>query len=433
MAIPSRNKPGKKPSGGSKMADLVRQKSKEAEFSGGSDTLKMPQGVGFFKPEKGTNEIMILPFTMSMKNMEGVDADTPWYRMQVLKHFRIGAEDKSFICPRTIGKKCPICEHRAALLANGRDTQDEEVKALTARKRDIFNVLDMNDEDAGIKIWEVSYHNFGAKLEEEIRESDDDPDKSHYAAFADPDEGSVLSIRMKQATIGQQKFLECSRIDFNQIDEPLSDDILDSVVPLDQCLVVLPYDELKRIFYDLEEPAAGDDSEDEEKPSRSSRTGRASSRSTKPADDDEDEKPQRRGASSRRPAPEPAEDDGDEEPEEKPARGRRPDPAPEEKPSRRRTAPPADDDEEPEEKPARRAGASNARRPAPEPEPQDEEGEGDGEEFVCPVRGGKFGHDCDTHPGKCENCEIWSECRDKLDAIEAEAATAKKPAARRGR
>jgi len=45
-------------------------------------------------------------------------------------HRNVGANNESVICPSSIGKKCPICEHRAQMLKDGADWNDDAVKAL---------------------------------------------------------------------------------------------------------------------------------------------------------------------------------------------------------------------------------------------------------------------------------------------------------------
>lgn len=376
-------------------ADRVKKKAKEAEFQGGSDTIKLQDGMSFFKPKKGRNDIMIIPFEMTLaKNLEDIEKGELWYRLQIKKHFGIGSEDKAVICPTTIGKKCPICEHRAQLLAQGRGTDDAEVKALSAKKRELYYVIDVNSEEQNVQVYEPSYFLFGKKLEEEIREADEEDEL--VANFADPNDGAVLEVRMSEETMGKNKFLEASRIDFesrNKQETKLAKEAAENVPPMSDLLVVMSYEELKNVFYDIDP-----DSEDGE--------DTAPARKRKVAEDeDEDDKPKRDKKPSR------GSEDGEDEQDEKPRRGKVKDEDAEEdeRPKRpKRSVKDEDEDDKPkrDKKPAKDEDEDEA----PKPRGRKKVG-GD-----CPGNG-TFGEDCDSLDA-CEDCPNWADCRDATDEYE---------------
>lgn len=359
------------------MAERVKQKAKEAEFSGGNDTLRVKDGISFFKPKKGKNEIMIVPFEMGAgKNLEDIQPGELWFRQQLLKHFRVGPDDKAVICPRTIGKKCPICEHRASLLAQGRSTDDAEVKELLPKKRELYYIIDLEDDDR-LKIFEYSYHNFGKKLEEEVREADDD---SLAVNFADPDDGAIVVVRMAEASMGKNKFLEASRFDFEERgkeEKKIIQQAIGEVTPFGELMIIHSYEELRNLFYDLDpdETEVKQDQDDEEAPKR--RRGRASQEETENPDDEE-EAPRSR-SSRRRSEPESAPFDTEEEEAPRSRSSRRADPDP--------------DEEESESKPGKPV------------------------KHKCQFDG-VFGETCDTLEA-CEDCAIWADCRDATDEYEA--------------
>lgn len=432
------------------MADRVKQKAKEAEFQGGSDTLKLKDGIGFYKLKKGKNEIMVVPFEITNpKNVEGLKPGEMWFRLQILKHFRIGAEDKAVICPRTVGKKCPICEHRANLLNQGRGTDDVEVRELGAKKRELYYVIDLADDDK-LKALEVSYHNFGKKLEEEIREADDD---SLAASFADPDEGAIMTVRMADAKMGKTTFLEASRIDFQERDKndvELVAAAMEEVVPFDEILVIHSYEELHNLFYDIDPDEAADtaparrssrhsDEDDDPAPSRRraakdedddpapARRGRAAS---KDEDEPDDTPPARRGRAStpkdddeapatrrRRAVADNDDHDADAETDAPPAKrgGRVAKPKDEDDeatpPRRGRASKPKDEDDDP----APTTRGRRASKPKDEDEPEDTPpAKRKTSTPVCPDSDGTYGEDCDTLDA-CEDCEFWADCRDLCD------------------
>lgn len=407
---------------GALMRDKVRQKAKEAEFSGASDTVRIPDGVSFFKPKKGKQDIIIVPFTMTGKNMDDIEPGQLWFRLPIKKHFKVGPEDKAVICPTTINKRCPICDYRKELLERGKDKDDPQIKELRYRKRELFNVIDCSDSDESIKVWEVSYHNFGQMLEGEIRDADDD---SIAASFAEPVGGAILTIRMKESNMGTNKFLECDRIDFNERDDDLDEDILEQAVAFDKALVVLSYDEIKALLFELDDPENDEDNEPK-KPARGNRFAKKDESEDAGEDEGDDEPRKPAKKPSRKPEPE-SEDEGDDEAPAKPPKrpARKPEPeddddeAPRKPPRRKPTDDEDDEPRKPAKKPSRRPepedeGDDEPRKPAKKPakKPDPEEGE-------CPC-GGTFGEDCDAAEmdGQCENCDYWAECRDLADEIE---------------
>lgn len=332
------------------LRDRVLQKANEGDINSGSG-LRLQENSAFFKSKKGRNQLIIVPFVMSGPNMEDIPAGELWFRYQVLKHFNVGPEGEAVICPKTVGKRCPICEHRAALLAQGKNKTDQEVKDLAPKKREFYNVIDV-DDSSRLKIWEVSYYNFGKHLQEEIREADTDL----AADFADPDNGALLVVRMSEETMGQNKFLDTSRIDFKER-EPLEKDVLSKAIAFDKCLHVLSYDELRKLFLDLDDEDVTDDVADEDESSapKSARAPQPAPRKKEPV---EKETPIKPSVPSTQPEPE-------------------------------------------EDLPPKEETKLNTREET---------------DFSCP-HGGVFGTDCDSEKMRdhCETCDFWVECCDAKD------------------
>ena len=147
--------------------DRARQRAEENKFVGGSSYIRLPEGVEFFKPEKGNNELDIIPFEMtatkSIPDGKNGSLDLQkgdlWSCRTIYVHRNIGSEEKSYICPRTVKKPCPICEARAALMKSANAT-DEEIDALKYQVKDLFNVIDLTSKEKEIQILEFSHYNF---------------------------------------------------------------------------------------------------------------------------------------------------------------------------------------------------------------------------------------------------------------------------------
>jgi hypothetical protein len=355
---------GAKSGGGSSMRDRMRQRLEERKSEGGGGgTVRLPDGVEFFNPEKGTYEIDHFPYIVSEgRNQDGVKVGEEWHRRIFWIHRNIGAEEKRYVCLKTIGKPCPICAEYSRL-SKDRNADEEVVKALKPSERELYNIL----VDGKHYVFEMSAYLYGRIVEDELRNVDE-----QFLDYPMLKGGYTVKVRFGEKKLGKNSFLEAQRIDFLERDD-LSDKWLDKAVDLDQCLNILTAEQLELVLY-------GADPEPEP---------------------DEEEPPAR---STRRSAPEPEE-------EEPPTRSRRgaPEPEEEEPPTRsRRSAP----EPEPEEEPA---PTRSTRRNKPDPEPEPEP---DAADNKCP-HGYKFGVDNDAYD-ECDKCKVWEDCADEKDLLKRE-------------
>lgn len=356
-----------------------KKASKYASMRGavqaGKDQLEKKQRGGvlnigdkkYWKPKKGTNFIDILPYEVSINNHPaGIEPGQLFQQLKFKVHYGVGSEDKTVLCPTTFGKKCPICERRIELFKDV-NADEEELKELKAKDRVVFNIIDLDDEEAGVQIFEFSPHLFANMLYEEIEAAD-----GEYDDVFSLDAGFTIKVRFSSKKIGKNEFLEATRIDFEERD-PYDDSIIDDCLDLDTIANVMEYKDLELLFLD-EEPEA--------KPEPTKQRPRR--------EPEEEERPSR----SRR--------DKKEEPEEE-----------EEKPERSSRRKPKDEpEEEPEPKTSRRS------RKEPEPEPKDEQDNEPENKSGCP-HGFVFGADCEREDA-CDECTEWEACRDEKDRLDAE-------------
>jgi hypothetical protein len=90
-----------------------------------------------------------------------------------------------------------------------------------------------------------------------VEELQDNPENE---IFPDLEEGKTLEIRLKWKSIGEKgkPFPEATNVTFLDRD-PYKESILDEVPDLDTVLVVKTYDEIKNLFFELDdEPDAGE-------------------------------------------------------------------------------------------------------------------------------------------------------------------------------
>lgn len=374
------SKMGKRGGGKSSMREKVRQRAEERESSGGSGWM-VGDGLSFFQPKKGTSNFRILPYEVTAEDHPEVPAGELWYQRTVWVHYEVGADNKSVVCPlKTVKQRCPICEYRNKLMKDP-NADEDTIKALQPRERELFNVLVDGEDDP--QLLTMSYHVFGKKLEEEVREGEEE-----WGGFADLEGGYLLSVRFQEKKLGKNTFLEASRIDFKQ-DDDLDEGILSEVYNLDDIINILSYDEIAALFNEEEEepPKRGAGSsrrggkkEEEEEPQRGGRSSRRSSKK----DEEEEEPPSRSSRRSRK-----------EEPEEEP------EPEKETRSSRRGSSRGKAEKEEP---PPRSGGRSSRRSKEEDDEPGEE----------CPL-GMIFGKDCNSSED-CDECDIWDACQKAQDA-----------------
>jgi hypothetical protein len=239
------------------MREAARKRAEETTHGGGGFSINLPEGVKFFVNEGKRQEFDFIPYTISNALNADVRAgrrrvgdlvDACSYKM----HRDIGAEQKSYICPTTFGKKCPICEAQVVMAKAAKSKQEiDDAKALKAKERVLYNIFDAADSKAPLMIWDVSYSLFTKQLEHEQRE------REEYYDYADPDNGYTVSIRFEERVFNRNKFFEADRIDFVKR-KPLGDADLKAAVDLDACLQVLAYDQLEKVFLGIDgEPDAG--------------------------------------------------------------------------------------------------------------------------------------------------------------------------------
>ncbi len=314
--------------------------------------LRIPDGVKMFKPKAGLIVLDILPFVAGKGNPWAEEGCIHWERTY-FAHRGIGANQETYLCPRATAKKpCPVCEYRAKLRSEGNDDDEQTIKDLAEKQRQLFNIIDLKNPGEGIQLWDMSYHCFGRALDARLRNSEE---QDGWDQFFFLEGGFSLRIGLVEKSFGGYTFLEAESIDFKpRKDYPES--ILDETYCLDDLLILKPYDELKSAFLQVggkdkqEDPQ--EDPQEEERPRR------------KPAQREQEEEHPRRKPASREQEPDWDQFDDQEKPKKS---GRREDPEPEEGQE--------PEEERPRRKPAAQEETRPTRKPArePEEEPQEEQ------------------------------------------------------------
>ena len=260
---------------------------KKAASRGNFGYLQLPKGVSLFKEEADKRiQFDIIPYIVSDKNHpdreSGAEKGEQWFCRPFKVHRNIGANSDTVVCPTTFGKKCPICEYRAKLLKKG-NADKKELDALRPSSRVLYNIIPKGNKkiEEKVHIWDISNYCFQELLDTEVAE------KEKYEAFPDLECGFTLDVRFSPETVGKSKpFGKANRIDFETRDKQYDESILDEVADLDKVLNLKSYEELEKMFLEMDDSDMADDDddiEDDDTPKKKK------SSKKKPVEDEDDE------------------------------------------------------------------------------------------------------------------------------------------------
>ena len=266
-------------------ASAAKRRAEEHGVGFEITSLNVPEGVKFFKIKSDKPiRLDILPYPVGKGN-PWADEGEFHYERTYFVHRGIGAEQSSYVCPRkTTNERCPICEFRAKL-AKDPDADENLIKSLAPKERQLFNVIDTRDREKGVQIWDIAWWLFGKALDARIRNADEDDDYDH---FADLEGGSTLKLGVEEKYFDKRAFYAIDSIDFKRR-EDYDKDILEEVHNLDEMVKIIPYDELKKILLEAED----DDKDEDKKEKKTSKSNKKKKQQDKDKDDedfdDEDE------------------------------------------------------------------------------------------------------------------------------------------------
>ncbi len=291
-----------KSSGKESLASRARDRAKNRDKGGSGwnkylDFSKITEGLSddekknvFVKIEengkkKGTFHFDFLPY-ITTNNPESAKGEL-WWRRHIFVHRNIGPENATYLCPTTFDKRnsCPMCEEYKKLISAAvSDVEKTEANQMRAKEKDLFNVIDLNDEDAGIKLFEISPFCLSEMLQD-MAEHLLPP--GEWFGFLE--NGHSVTVLFKEEHMGKNAYAKASRVDFKER-EDYEESTLDDVFDLDSLLISHTYDELSAALW-----GAGDenneDSKDEQEPTQEEppRSRRASRNQTKQEEEPEPE------------------------------------------------------------------------------------------------------------------------------------------------
>jgi len=338
----------------------ARERAEKAGSGSRAGYLKLPSGVKLFKPKAGIVLLDIMPFRAGLHN-PFADEGMKYYERTFFVHRNIGPNEEMVLCPRkTSGGRCPVCERKAVLARKDDDDAEALAKELEPKQRQLFNLINRKEPDAGIQIWDISYHLFGEELDKSIRASDEE---DRWDAFFHLKDGFTLKVSMEDDSYSGHAFVRAGRIDFKKR-EPYESDMLDQAHCLDELLTELSYEKLKKLYLGVDEEEDEDEprhrrDEDEDAPKRrhaEEEEEEPRSKKRHAEEEEEDETPKRKrpvedeDEPPRKKKPADEDDEWDKFDEEKPKRRPAEEEEEEDKPKRKRPAAEEEDEDKPKRK-----------------------------------------------------------------------------------
>ena len=226
-------------------AVAAKQRAEKHKTGFDNTAFEMPEDKKQFalKSDKAVR-LDIIPYEVGEGN-PWADKGNLHYERTYWVHRGIGVDQTSYVClAKTCGEPCPICEYRAKL-AKDPDADEDLIRDLAPKERQLFNVINTKETNKGVQIWDISFHLFGKRLDKEIQNSDED---DGFEKFAELEGGFTLKCAVDEKSFSGKSFYEVSSINFKPRSEDYDEDILQETTCLDDILIIKDHDELKEIF-----------------------------------------------------------------------------------------------------------------------------------------------------------------------------------------
>ncbi|KKN68967.1 hypothetical protein LCGC14_0446520 [marine sediment metagenome] len=232
------------------------------------DQEERGDGASFFTPPAGKSHIRLLPPHDDAEGRVIVRGGNHW----------VGGRSVSCPIAFNVEDSCWLCSRAEELALSGDKRNEAEARDVQVKIRFFANVINPNDVDKGIMVWE-----FGRQVYDQILKYMGDPD---YGDVSDTDEGYDLVVE-KEGTGKKTRYSIRARRKPSGLDNDilaLIDEDSEALKDLRNVRTFLDDDEMMELYEGAEDELP--DEEDEEAPRRR----RAATRTTVREEDEEEEK-----------------------------------------------------------------------------------------------------------------------------------------------
>ena len=251
--------------GGSDLMDAIEDSYQNKDYGGfkGIFSPDKVKGMTFWKPGPGQHIFDILPYIAGTQNPRRKKGKAA-YVVDVFTHRGVGPNEDQYIClAKSYNEPCPICEYRAERVKEG-DATEEELKALKPSRRVIYAIWDGDDQKKGVQIYEVAHWFMENPIQSIVKKPKRGGGLSEAIDFPHPDNGKSVAFEIK--AVGKNR--DYTGHQFVDRDEPIPDEILETVPVVDELLHIPSYEEVHAAFFgasaDVVEEIAGGREEVEE-------------------------------------------------------------------------------------------------------------------------------------------------------------------------
>lgn len=242
----------------------------------------VPEGTQLFKFAKAkTYRLIVVPYKVGKGNPIA-DEGMLYFERTVYVHGGMGSrgQDKKICNNAVFHKRCAVCDEMNKIRRAGKLTK-ELWKELSEKERQLFLVIDMDEEDKGPQLFETAhYKSFGEMLKDELEGlPPGDPRRKFYRLDS---KGMIVEVKCKEDTFQGRKFYKPIKINIVPREKELDVSILDEVPCLDDLIEEMDYKKMLELFNQEPEPEGDDDDENEDVSSKEEEESEEPEESSKP-------------------------------------------------------------------------------------------------------------------------------------------------------
>jgi hypothetical protein len=233
-----------------RLAKMQNRQTQEQKI-GFKVAYDIPKDVPRYQVKEGENRIDIIMYRITNPlnpavTVNGLEVGELDYYQQLEVHKNIGVNNNQYLCAkRMFGRPCPICEAQSELYEQN---DREAAKKLFPQTRAIYNVIDLDDPEKGIQIWDVSHH----WVEGELRKLAAMKSKKGPAIlFGDFEVGKTIVFYGMEETFNGKKFYKPANFTFEDR-EPYDESVCDKAYALDKFYVIPNYEEVQADYLQID-------------------------------------------------------------------------------------------------------------------------------------------------------------------------------------
>lgn len=215
-------------------------------------TDKIPDGMPFFQPEKGSYLIDIIPYLAGANHPRNVPEGSLHYVCDIWVYQNVGPGNLQFVSPAS---NFQITDPISEFIASNR-LPKTDWNNVRAKRRTVYLIWDRTSPESeakGVQIWELA-HWFFEKHIDGLGKTN--PKGGGSVAFSDIDDGMSIAFTIEQTgtyhdeRTGKDKdSMDFLGHQFVPRDDPIPDEIVDQSFALDSIIHMKPtYEEIKEAF-----------------------------------------------------------------------------------------------------------------------------------------------------------------------------------------